>query len=218
MNKELVIAAYERPLDWLETIDKNIKITIYRKGDKSPSKYAETHIKINKGRCVHTFFNHLYTKYDILSDMTFFVQDDPFDHWENIIEVLNKQSWDKDYTLNINNNYYGFNISTVHHPFVLKKTSIFTDGYVLVTDGKGNPDHSGLEVDRYWEILFDEIKPEYYEFLPAGHFGITKNYVHNRSKDFYLKIKELLEEENDAPFIIERLECYIFDPKYKSKF
>ncbi len=37
-----------------------------------------------------------------------------------------------------------------------------------------------------------------------------------RSKNFYKKIVQLLEKYEEALWIIERLECYIFNPKYKS--
>jgi hypothetical protein len=33
MKKELVIAAYDNYLDWLNDIDHTTKITVYRKGD-----------------------------------------------------------------------------------------------------------------------------------------------------------------------------------------
>lgn len=38
---------------------------------------------------MHTYFHHIYNNYDNLSDYTFFVQDYPFDHWEDVITVIN---------------------------------------------------------------------------------------------------------------------------------
>ena len=89
MTRELVIAAYDKYLDWLDKINSDIKVTVYRKGDEEKQREDEIKIEPNKGRCVHTFFNHIYTNYDNLSDITFFGQDWPFDHWENIVEVVN---------------------------------------------------------------------------------------------------------------------------------
>lgn len=57
----------------------------------------------------------------------------------------------------------------------------------------------------------------FYEFILGGHFGITKNHVHLRSKKVYEQIVNFLEEDLNAPWMIERLECYIFNPKYTTK-
>jgi hypothetical protein len=74
-----------------------------------------------------------------------------------------------------------------------------------------------INVNKYWDILFDGPPPNSYEFIPGGHFGITKEHARERSKEFYKKILYLLLSEKVAPRIIERLECYIFNLKYKSK-
>jgi len=72
-------------------------------------------------------------------------------------------------------------------------------------------------LNKYWDILFDGPRPEAYEFMPGGHFGITKEHAKLRSRELYKKITELLVEDPTAPWMIERLECYIFNPKYKTK-
>ncbi len=87
--KEIVIAAYDKPTDWLNKINNNVKKTIYRKGNVLPLQNSEILIEPNFGRCVHTFFNHILTNYDNLSEYTFFAQDYPFDHWEDLIDVVN---------------------------------------------------------------------------------------------------------------------------------
>ena len=99
-------------------------------------------------------------------------------------------------------------------------TQQFGTGNVISCYSNGYPqDHNPLiDVDKYWDMLFDEPKPSMYEFMPGGHFGITKEQAHLRSREFYQKICELLIDDETAPWMIERLECYIFDPKYKTKF
>ena len=87
MQKELVVAAYERDVSWLKDVNPEVIKTVYRKGSDKECK-NEIKMPVNKGRCVHTFFNHLYERYDSLSDVTFFVQDYPFDHFEHLLEVL----------------------------------------------------------------------------------------------------------------------------------
>ena len=89
MTKEIIVAAYDKPLDWISNINKDVKITIYRKGNILNSSFDEIKIEPNVGRCVHTFFNHIYTNYNSLADYTYFCQDFPFDHWGNIIDIIN---------------------------------------------------------------------------------------------------------------------------------
>jgi hypothetical protein len=91
------------------------------------------------------------------------------------------------------------------------------NGKVLVCNSDGSPQDSNpnINVDEYWKKLFTLEKPKEYEFMPGGHFGITKEHVQLRSKSFYKQIIDLLLQDTTAPWIIERLECYIFNPEIK---
>jgi hypothetical protein len=219
ITKEIVVAAYDKDLSWLDTIQTEIKKTIYRKGSKNIGK-DEIFIEPNVGRCVHTFFNHIYTNYDNLSDYTFFVQDYPFDHWGNLIYVIHSdpQIYPILATLNIGG-YYGFHNNTLGTAWHMYDSKQFGSGKVLICLNNGHPQDTNpdINVDRYWEILFDEPKPNMYEFMPGGHFLISKEQVLLRPREFYKKIVDLLTSEEVAPWLIERLECYIFNEKYKIK-
>lgn len=216
MNSELVISAYERDYSWVENINKNVKVTVYRKGIEQDNK-NEIFLPLNVGRCVHTFFNHIYKNYNNLADYTFFAQDSPFDHWGKIIETINGgvDLLEKNSVLKFDG-YFGFS-SMSNDGWELVDGDHFFGGKILKSQSDGRPHDYGLEVDRYWNIFFDEPCPELYEFIPGGHFGITKENVHYRSLEFYKKIVELLETEYRAPWNFERMECYIFNKNYKSK-
>jgi hypothetical protein len=222
MNKELVIAAYDKELDWLSHLNDDVKVKVYRKGDVLPLLEGETRLEPNKGRCVHTFFKHIHDNYDNLSDITFFAQDYPFDHWEDVIEVINNETWNDRCALQIDG-YYGFHFNTITTPSpkggVMWKLSPSTqhgNGNILACQSNGFPQdkNPNINVDDYWKKLFKDNKPSIYEFIPGGHFGITKESANNRSKQFYGKIVEILESDDTAPWMIERLECYIFNKKY----
>ena len=71
-NKEIVIAAFDKELSWISGLNPDIQQTIYRKGDVLPLAEGEILIEPNLGRCVHSFFHHIYTNYDNLADYTFF--------------------------------------------------------------------------------------------------------------------------------------------------
>lgn len=217
MNKELVISAFDKDYPWVNEINNDIKITVYRKGMEPLNN--EIIIHKNIGRDVHTFFYHICENYDNLSDLTFFSQDYPFDHWENIVSTINGgiDVITSNATLKFDG-YFGYHFRNVGM-WGLTPTNHFEGGNVLTCHSDGHPQDPGrnIDVNRYWGILFDEPIPDIYEFMPGGHFGITKENVKLRSLEFYKKIIELLETEYIAPWIIERLECYIFNKKYKTK-
>ena len=224
MSKEIVIAAYDKELDWMTQFDSDIKQTIYRKGVKS-SNENEIFIEYNMGRCVHIFFNHIYENYGDLSDITFFAQDYPFDHWEDIIEVINNETWVDRCALEIGG-YYGFHWNSIKVPspkggimHSLKPTTHHGGGSIISCTSNGSPQDRNplINVDKYWELLFEGSPPNVYEFMPGGHFGITKEHAQLRSREFYGKICDLLIEDITSPWVIERIECYIFNPKYKTK-
>ena len=220
MKKELVIAAYDRELSWLSIINEDVKKTVYRKGNILPLEKDEILINPNLGRCVHTFFHHIYINYEKLSDVSFFAQDFPFDHWGNIIEIVNG-----DFT-NLRNKaslvigeYYGFHNNNFGTAWTMYPSLQHGRGLIISCESNGHPqDHNPLiDVDSFWNILFESDCPNVYEFIPGGHFAIKKEQIHLRSRDFYKKVCELLLENITAPWMIERLECYIFNPKFKTK-
>ena len=59
MTRELVIAAYDKYLDWLDRLNSDIKVTVYRKGNEEPQREDEIKIEPNKGRCVPVSYTHL---------------------------------------------------------------------------------------------------------------------------------------------------------------
>ena len=244
MEKEIVIAVYDKDLSWLSKLDVDIKKTIYRKGEYE---LQESEIGLaNVGRDVHTFFNHLYLNYDNLSDITFFAQDYPFDHWEDLVDVINNNRWSTRSNLVIGG-YYGFHFNTnqpnttinlnktdgsptqitVGMMWGLAPTSHHGTGNILSCNSDGTPQAApgvyNINLNEYWVKFFTSDLPLYgsstlnrYEFIPGGHFGVTREHVQLRSRDFYKQVVDLLASDIDAPWIIERLECYMFNPQYKT--
>lgn len=225
MNKEVVIAAYDKELNWISQFNDDVKVTAYRKGGILPLLDGEIKIEPNKGRCVHTFFKHIHDQYNNLSDITFFAQDYPFDHWEDIIDVVNKEIWNERCALQIGG-YYGFHFNTITQSgpkggimWTLSPSTQHGNGKVLICQSNGLPQDKNpkINVNHYWSKLFHDNRPPLYEFIPGGHFAVTKKSVMIRPKEFYGKVIKLLENDEAAPWMIERLECYIFNKNYKVK-
>lgn len=198
MKKELVIAAYDRDYSWVNKLDNDVSVTVYRKGSGELLD-GETLITPNVGRDVHTFFYHLYNRYDTLSDVTFFSQDYPFDHVHNYVDIINgdKDLWNKQARQNVDGCWF-----FSHYDFVLCNKT-------------GAPHHPGvgldtLDLEKLWSDIFQTPCPNNFVFPSAGHFAISKEHVHIFPKEFYGKIVNILETQPNAPWELERLEPYIF--------
>ena len=81
---------------------------------------------------------------------------------------------------------------------------------VLYCDRNGNPHHGGLPIQPIWEMLFHDEIPEFIEFAPAGHFCVSKEVIKRLPVSFYEKVLKILEDFHLSPWVIERLEPYIF--------
>jgi hypothetical protein len=192
-TKEVVISAYDKDYNWISQLNSDVKVTVYKKGFKPLSN--EILIEPNVGRDVHTFFYHLVYNYDTLSDYTFFAQDYPFDHVENYISLINgdKQLWFE------------------HAKQSVEGCWCFNTQYeVLTCDTNGVPHHPGLDIKSLWNKIFVNPCPDTLYFAPAGHFCVSKEQVHKIAIEHYKNILNILETDPESPWIIERLEPYIF--------
>jgi hypothetical protein len=202
MSVELVLAIYDRDYNWISGINSDVKITKYNKNENK-IKDSEILIKPNIGRDVHTFFYHIVKNYDSLSEYTFFSQDYPFDHVSNYVEIIN------DYKFACN--------KFARQNF--KNTWFFDTCWdcTLSCNSNGDPHHPGLKIKSVWDEIFLVEIPELIYFTPAGHFCVKKEQIYRYPKKFYEKIKKILEENPQAPWIIERLLPYIFGDQISIK-
>lgn len=231
MIKELVVAKYDKDISWLHDINNDVKISVYRKDNSNDNIIDKTNLEIfhleNIGREMHTYFHHIYNNYDNLSDYTFFVQDYPFDHWEDVITVINGdiETFKNRAAINFDGFFgYHFNTITVHSEkggimHTMHKSEHHGGGKIISCMSNGFPHDSNpdINVDFYWDIFFDEPKPKMYEFVPGAHFGVSKEQILIRPKNFYGKIIKFLEKFPVSPWICERLVCYYFNKKYTIK-
>jgi len=208
-SKEVVIAAYDKNYNWINQLDSNVKVTVYKKGFESLPN--EILIEPNVGRDVHTFFYHLVHNYNNLSDYTFFAQDYPFDHVENYISLINgdKQLW-FEHARQSTDGCWFFN--TYYYTFLCDKTgipnSVVIDDLSLKIWPTG--EWRDMDLESTWHQLFNIPCPDYFMFTPAGHFCISKEQVLKKPLEYYKLILNILETNPESPWVIERLESYIF--------
>lgn len=208
-SKEVVIAAYDKNYNWINQLNSNVKVTVYKKGFESLPN--EILIEPNVGRDVHTFFYHLVHNYNNLSDYTFFAQDYPFDHVENYISLINgdKQLW-FEHARQSTDGCWFFN--TYYYTFLCDKTgipnSVVIDDLSLKIWPTG--EWRDMDLESTWRQLFNIPCPDYFMFTPAGHFCISKEQVLKKPLEYYKLILNILETNPESPWVIERLESYIF--------
>ena len=201
--KEVIIAAYDRDYHyWLNNLNKNVKVTVYRKGINH-NLADEIYLENNVGRDVHTFFYHIVNNYNDhkLANYTFTSQDFFHDHIHNYLDIMNG---DVD-TLKANavQDFGGCWFFCTQY------------GGKLTCDNNGYPHHSGLDIVSVWNELFKIECPNEIVFTPTGHFCATREHIQKRPLSFYKKVLNILETNKQAPWIIERLEPYIFDLNYE---
>jgi hypothetical protein len=198
MTKELVVSYYKENLTWLNNV-KDYKITIY---NKSGIDIPNTIRLENIGREMHTYFHHIVTNYDNLSDWVFFTQGEPFDHVKNY-----------DWILDVFPNSLGYsklNVDDCH---------FFTNGIfknMLVSLSDGRPHHNPvLNINSLWQELFVTPPVNQYPFVAGCLFCVTKEQIRMRDISFYEKCVKITEEREQSPWEFERMMFYVFNKNIK---
>ena len=183
----------DEDIDWSNQFS---NVLIYNKGQ--PLKNYE--IVENVGRESHTYYKYIYDNYDNLEDYTIFLQGNPFDHSPHVIQKLYKYIDDRSKNnLNINfefisKNIYNCKLSLCKHHIELKDFLLPIYNYIF-------DENRSLETNLS------------FKFGAGAQFIVSKNIILERSKEFYLKIINLL-NHNINPiegFIIERFHNLILD-------
>jgi len=131
-------------------------------------------------------------------------QDYCFDHVSNYVEIINgdEKVWDL-FSTKVVGGCWFFNTEY--------NKNLFSDKF-------GQPQHYHvLNIQSVWDILFQEECPLNLSWTSGGHFCVSKKQVHKRPLLFYQEIVKILENGHLTPWIIERLEHYIFDMNYAIK-
>lgn len=193
MKVEVVVARYNEDIHWLNKL--NCKKTIYNKGNDA----IDGSIALpNIGRESHTYFHHIVENYENLSDWTFFIQANPFDHVKNMDWVIE-----------------GFP-HTLEHSGKIKidgQVYFFTNGHFkapIFSNTDGSPFHfDKLDINGLLQML--EIRTlSQYEFTAGCLFCASKEAILRNDKEFYQKCLEISVTREKAPWEFERVMQYIF--------
>lgn len=208
VTREVVIARYREPLEWVAALPGTLDVTIYNKNpaivdpgvDTFRAVYGNVRTEYTTGglsslnvvdipnpptgREAHTFLYHLVYCYGCLADFTWFLQGNPFDHAPSLHKLDD----------------------TPDVPFV------WVSPVVITSDRFGNPHHPGLPVADAYHALMGNEPPDAFQFSPGAQFGVSRELVYNKPQSFYQRAAEILETRfNDTyAWTMERLWYYLF--------
>jgi hypothetical protein len=207
VSAELVIARHEEDLRWVRRVPESIKVTVYNKGETPPlppELVQRENLSIqtlpNKGREAHTYLTHLSKRYEAIAPVAIFCQGHPFDHAPDFharIREIAEGSVRPEPFL-----WYGF----------LEETDD-PNGRRLFVPWSKNPERKELETGRLHKELFGGSTPAFFHFRGGAQFAVTRDAIHRRPREFYLRALELSVEIPLAAHSFERIWDRLFgDP------
>lgn len=193
---KIIVARYNENVEWTKKF-KNV--LIYNKGAVLDVEYRQI-ILPNVGREGHTYYQYIYDNYYNLEDFTIFLQGNPYDHSTNLDENI-------DY---INEKIKN---TTIHFAYLSEK--------ILYTnfDGCIHLPNSGLQTHMrhvFCKLFGKIIEIQKILFGAGAQFIVSRERIHSRPRELYLKIVKMLENDVDPieGHVIERLHRFIFTNKF----
>jgi len=213
----LVVAKHNEDVQsWIDSdpIRDNCNVFLYNKGGDFTAKHL-CHYQIlpNIGRESHTYLTHIVDNYKNLSDITIFLQGNPFPHSYN---EYGERLWDFIEILKTEKNIKYLPLYGLLNEF---KRSRQMYGYYGESTSDPRNDVAPA-VQRLAKRIFSEnvIIPEKLYFTTGAQFACSKEVIHYHSKSFYKKCLDLHEESTEdaawMPYVMERFWRYIFQDDY----
>lgn len=203
---ELVVARHEEDLRWVRRVPREIRITVYNKGETPalpegfPDRPGLTVTPLpNTGREAHTYLTHLVARYGNPAPVTIFCQGHPFDHAPDFHDRLRALASGEETVDRFR--WYGF----------LEETDD-PRGRRLFVPWSKNQERLELETDRLFRELFGENSPEWFHFRGGAQFAVTCGGVRSRPAVFFARALELTLEISRSAHSYERLWDRMFGP------
>ncbi|MEM9444014.1 MAG: DUF3431 domain-containing protein [Verrucomicrobiota bacterium] len=195
---ELVVARYQEDLSWLRKVPKRIKPIIYNKSEHSEDFEFPSQERLpNVGNEAHTYLHHITQRREYLADFTIFSQGHPFDHVSDFHSILREIATCKTFTNGFR--WLGFIIDTDD-----------AKGRLLFQNWSKNLKRELLDLDLFYEELFNRKSPKYFRFFPGAHFGVRREQILSKPHEFYEKALEMAFSFPHAAHCFERLWDQVF--------
>lgn len=192
---DIIIARYNEDLSWVNELDSNkFNFKIYNKGDDN-IEFESTPLE-NFGRDPHTFITYIIEQYDNLPEYVVFLQGDPICHHKNVINTINNHT---------------------NEPYVCLSDHVIDESIVswyehLVDTKMPNPypEMRRCSLLETANAILGSETPIKCTFAAGQQYIIHKNYILNRSVDFYKNLLERFKIDYVLPWHVERLWFYIW--------
>jgi hypothetical protein len=158
---KIVIAKYKENIDWINYLDKS-NVIVY---DKSETPYPNSINIPNIGRDPETFLFYLIENYNNLPDYVFFLQGDPFAHFND--KSINP-----------------FNLKFRLYDLLTKQIK-FSGLYNEVTYENPNLFNHSMKWKNYFSFLFKNECPNSISFIAGCQYIVSKNNILKRPLTFY---------------------------------
>ncbi len=156
VQKYLVVARYQADITWLDKVEGWTPIVVQKKTDELEGDMP------NEGREPAAFLHAILRHYDRIqpTDVWAFVQDNPFDHCRDLLNILNEP---------------------------VRAFSWLGGDYLKTSDGEGKQDHPELPVAELYSKWINKDWPEgnTVDFAPGGQFKTTGKQLLSWPKEHY---------------------------------
>ena len=186
-TRELVVARYAEDLRWLGRVSKDIRRSVYDKGDGSSGGLRLP----NEGREAHTYLHHIVSRYETLSGITFFSQGKPFDHVPDFHRILREET-------PASLPAHGFR----WYSFLVDRDD--AEGSLLFQAWSKNREKRPLPLRAFFRRLWDAEPPAFVVFYAGAHFAVTAEAIRRHPKSFYERALHVSLELPDAAHCFER--------------
>jgi hypothetical protein len=205
MKTQIVIARYNENIEWLKQLNSDVfDIIIYNKGSdiNTDLKCNIVNLK-NTGRESHTYLYHIILNYDNLPEKIIFTQANPFDHvGNNFIKDINN------FEKNMNGFFY-FTKNLLKIQYEDNKNKFIESGILNGTMWVNYHEISSPTFCVIEQLFGSFIKNELnIQFGPGAIFGVNKQTILNKDKEFYLKCIDIL---NNSSNLINPPEGHAFE-------
>ena len=189
MSYKIIVARYNENIEWVKQFQ---NVIVFNKGLSLKSDINEVFLD-NVGREGHTYYKYICENYNNLSDYTFFLQGNPFDHSPNIISNLYKYLNNKELDID-----FEFLSEQIHYSTLDTECSKYWQC---------------KNIHKNWIRVFGVNSSNNECIFGAGaQFVVSKKYILKNTKQFYENIVKMLEYTIDPleGYDIERFHKYIF--------
>lgn len=93
MKLMVVVAKYRESINWTKEINK--PVIVFNKNPEEASLF-EFNLP-NRGRETDTFLNYIIDHYENLPEFVVFLQGNPFDHCQKVVDIINGFKFDEDF-------------------------------------------------------------------------------------------------------------------------